>query len=318
MRKITTLLGLALAIGCGDDDGMSNTDSGTDNTVTMDTTEDTTGEDAGDGGEEMMTIAELAAGNPDLSIVLGLAVRVGLDTALGGDTELTVFAPTNDAFEGIDTDALTDEQVTAILSNHVLVGEVMSDAIPAQLGTIGVADNFAGLTLIFDTSDGVAVNGVPVTTADIDASNGVVHLVESVLLPQNIVDAATNAGLTSLLEAVGAAAEIESGVTVADALSADDELTVLAPTNDAFTAAAGDLEGATAEQVRDVLLYHVVSGEVLAAGLPATAASLLGPDLTFDTAATPPTVNGIDIIATDIKVTNGVVHLIGGVLLPES
>ena len=119
---------------------------------------------------------------------------------------------------------------------------------------------------------------------------------------------------------VGAAAPLEGGTTVAAALSNPTAaLTVFAPTNDAFTAAADALEGASATAVRDVLLYHVVGSAVISADLEnGEVETLNGADVTIDAAATPPTVEGADITAVDIVTANGVVHVIDAVLLPPT
>jgi transforming growth factor-beta-induced protein len=139
----------------------------------------------------------------------------------------------------------------------------------------------------------------------------------------NIVDIAEAGGFSTLVTAVGAAAPLSGGGTVAGALSsADSRFTVFAPTNAAFTAAFPDGLPTDGAAVRGVLLYHVLAsptpGIVLSSGLPAAAAdlpTLNGATLPF-APGSPPTVDGEDIIVTDIVGTNGVVHAVGGVLLP--
>jgi transforming growth factor-beta-induced protein len=194
----------------------------------------------------------------------------------------------------------------------------------SSLATNAYGDN---LTLLFDTSSGVTINGGPsVVLADLRATNGVVHVIDEVILPMNVVDAATAAGLTGLLGAVGAAAPLEGGTTVAAALSAQAPYTVFAPTNDAFTAAEGIIETLSAAQVRDVLLFHVLdpatfTEPVLSGGLPSGTtelATLNGATATLDTTGTPPTIETADIVATDIVVTNGVVHVIDAVIVPDA
>ena len=232
-----------------------------------------------------------------------------------------MFAPSNAAFEALaetpDADTLRD-----VLLYHVVGAAVPSGEVPGQANSILTNEWGNGVTLLFDTSSGVAVNGVAVSVADIVTTNGIVHVIDAVLLPPNVVDMVGIAGLSELGTAVGAAAALGDGTAVADALAAQTAYTVFAPTDDAFGRAPSDL---TAEQLRDVLLLHVVNEEnpVLSDGLPATAPTLLGQDLTFEgaTVTAPGGTTGdgaADIGPLDINVTNGVVHVISEVLLPGS
>lgn len=274
------------------------------------------------------TIADMA-GHAGLTELVGALSAAELVGTVAGEGPFTVFAPTNEAFAALPAVPSGDD-LTEVLLYHVVAGAaVPSTAVPASASSAAPARWFEGegtaptLTLFFDTSSGVSVNGAAdVVIADVRCTNGIVHVIDSVLLPLNIPGIATAAGFSQLLSAVGAAAEVAPGTSVAAALSGDGPLTVFAPTNAAFEAIAATVEGLTAEQVRDVLLYHVVAGGVLStdlAGIPGgTAASLLGDDLTFDLAPTPPTVEGAGIIATDIIGTNGVVHVVNAVLIPPA
>ena len=262
----------------------------------------------------------------DMAGIAGLTSLAGALTAadlLGAvqdpDANLTVFAPTNDAFTAagdVPADALA-----GILTYHV-IAEAQLDAatIPGSADTLSENEWGNGLTLLFDTSDGVVINGsATVVIADVKTTNGIVHVIDQVLLPMNVVGAATAAGLTELLGAVGAAADIDADTTVAEALGTLSPITVFAPTNAAFEAIADTVAGLSAEEVRDVLLYHVVGGEapVLSTDLAdGDVPTVNGADITIDTAG--PTVNDIAILAADINVTNGVVHVIGGVLIPAA
>lgn len=276
------------------------------------------------------TIVDVASSNDDFSTLVDAVVRADLASTLSGAGPFTVFAPTNAAFtaSGItDVNAVDVAELRQILLYHVIPAEVPASAVQA-----GPVDSAAELTFFLGTDSGVTINGgnsvtggANVTTTDIGAENGVIHAIDRVLLPPDIPTAATYGGLTELVSAVGSAAALESGMTVAAALAADGALTVFAPTNEAFGRAPADL---TAEALRDVLLLHVVDegSAVLSTGIPATAESLSGETLTFDTAVTPPTVAGpggatgddgsADIITVDIRATNGVVHVIDEVLLP--
>ena len=281
------------------------------------------------------TVASAAqyGGLTELLGAVGAAAPIAEDTTvadvLSGEGDMTVFAPTNAAFEAI-ADAVAElsaEQVRDVLLYHVVLGASVDAASVPDRADSALANEWGNnLTLLIDSSDGVAINGVPVVIADIKTTNGIVHVVDTVLLPPDAVDMVGIAGLTGLGGAVGAAADIDADTTVEAALRASAPYTIFAPTNEAFGRAP---DGLDAETLRDVLLLHVVDAgaPVTSDGIPASAESLLGQDLTFDTAATPPTVTApggttgeaaAPIVMTDVHVTNGVIHVIDEVLLPGS
>lgn len=239
-------------------------------------------------------------------------------TLLGGTDALTVFAPTNEAFAAIsDTVATLDEAaLTGVLSYHVLSGAVTSDAVPGAAGTLLTNEWGNAVTALFDTSDGVKVNGATVVAADIRATNGVIHVVDAVLLPPTVVDIATIGGFTGLLDAVGAASG-DLGTT----LSGEGPFTVFAPTNDAFDAIATAAASLTADELRDVLLFHVVGGEdpVKSTDLAdGEVASLLsGASLTVDVGSEV-MIEDAEVILADLHATNGIVHVIDAVMLPPA
>ncbi len=298
-------LSLALSVyGCGDDDASSTVDGGT-----MSGSDG--GSTSGDASQTSSNIVEVATAAGDFSTLLSALERTGLDDALAGAGPFTVFAPTDAAFEalGVDLSTLTDEQLTTILQYHVISGErVASSAIP------DTADTLADLTLVFSTEGSVSVNDATVTMADVDASNGVIHIIDAVLTPPNIVEMATIAGLTGLTGAVGAA----SG-NLGDVLSGDGPFTVFAPTNQAFDDAAAVAATLSDDQLRDVLLFHVVSGAVLSTALTdgEVDSQLSGQTLTIDLSSGVE-VEDATVVGADIKVTNGVIHLIDAVMVPPS
>lgn len=248
----------------------------------------------------------------------------GLTDDLAGEGPFTLFAPTNEAFTALGTlpegDALTN-----VLLNHVLSGSVRSSAVPARASALATNPYGDNLTLLFDTSDGVVIDGGPeVVVADVIATNGVMHVVDAVIVPMNVLDAARAAGLTELLDAVGAAADLPDGTSLAEALAAQAPYTVFAPTNAAFEAISDTLATLTPEQLRDVLLFHVLDPAVfetpvLSSDLPASATDLATLNPTAEipfVPGPPPTVDGAGIAVPDIVVTNGVVHVIDAVMLP--
>lgn len=132
------------------------------------------------------TVVEIAVSNPDFSILVEAVKKANLVDALSAEGPFTVFAPTNEAFEnlfsklGVDgVKDLTAEQLTPILTYHVVSGKVMS----TDLSNTSVA-TLNGQKIKVDLSDGVKINDSSVVKADIDGKNGVVHVIDKVLLPE--------------------------------------------------------------------------------------------------------------------------------------
>ncbi|HNL52562.1 MAG TPA: fasciclin domain-containing protein [Actinomycetota bacterium] len=138
---------------------------------------------------EAGTIVEVASGNPDFSTLVAAVSAAGLAETLGAEGPYTVFAPTNEAFEALPAGLLDEllkpknkEVLTQILTYHVVAGEVMStDIQPGEVPTV------EGEDLDIQVKDGaVTVNGALVEVADIEASNGVIHVIDEVLVPPNV------------------------------------------------------------------------------------------------------------------------------------
>lgn len=280
-------------------------------------------DDNGNGNGDGNTIVDVASDNEDFSLLVEAVVRADLAATLSGAGPFTVFAPTNAAFEAlletnpawnsiddIDVDVLTD-----VLLYHVVPANVPSSAIPAR------ADSAADLTLFFDAS-APSVNDASITATDIEASNGVIHVIDKVLLPPRIPEAAGFAGLTGLVAAVEHAG-------AGPVLGANATYTVFAPSNDAFAQLASDLEieaisDLPSDLVLSVLLYHGIDGGVLSGDVEAgIAESLLNNDWQKGVSLFVGTqggvsVNGAQVEIADIKTANGIVHVIDKVLLPPT
>lgn len=279
------------------------------------------------------TIAEIAASDTSFSFLLAAAVKAGLADELAADGALTVFAPTNNAFRaaGFPTQAsveAADATVLAgILTYHIISGKVEAADVP--MGPNAAVTVLSGGT-VYTTSNssGVFVNGVKVVTADIAASNGVVHVIGRVLLPPsgNIVETAIATPDFSYL--VAAVLRASEGATdVAGVLSGTGPLTVFAPTNQAFInagfATIADIEAADPDVLTSILTYHVIDGRIFSSDLTdgAAPATLNGGTVTIDLTGGA-TVKGnanataSNIAATDVVTTNGVIHVIDQVLLP--
>lgn len=272
------------------------------------------------------TIAEVAANDPQFSTLVSALERVGLVEVLNGTGPFTVFAPTNDAFNdlGINLDNLTDEALTEILLYHVLGAEIKAaDIMEGQTYASTAAQtgpNTTALSMLIEkTGSTVKINGsINVTATDIEASNGVIHVVDAVITPLDIVGhAAANSNFTELVGALGAA----SGDLV-NVLSGDGPFTVFAPLNSAFEAISATVATLSEDQLAAVLTYHVASGNVrstdLSDGLAVT--TVQGESFTVnigtDVTITDTTGNTVTVEFTDVQATNGVIHVLSGVILP--
>ncbi len=293
------------------------------------------------------TITGIASRSADLSILVQALTRADLATTLQGSGPFTVFAPTNAAFTSFLATTpyatINDVPVPAlreILLNHVVSGAVQSTGLVnnTYIKTLGKgsASSTNTLSMYVNTTSGVRLNGVSsVTTPNVLASNGVIHIVNAVIgLPTIVTHAAANPNFSTLATIVTSTATNGNGfgdqTAVATALTTNaTPLTVFAPTNAAFTAAttgSGFAVGATPAQVTTVLQYHVTgAGNVLAASLtngqviPTVTSpvqnltvNLTGGAKLIDTSATPS-----NIIVTDVQCANGVIHAVDKVLQPN-
>lgn len=288
------------------------------------------------------TVVDVALANNLTSLAAALEAT-DLVTTLQGSGPFTVFAPDNDAFDalltatGLDLNNLSSTEealVRNILLNHVIVGQNLSstDLVNAGSGYTNVAatgPNGENLSLYFNTANGVEINGQStVTSANLTATNGTVHIVDTVIdLPTIATFATSNPSLSILVDALVYA---DTGMptvpyinTVSD--SAAGPFTVFAPSNDAFVdllaelniSALTDLDTATVDAV---LTYHIVTDNVQSSGLPNGAVTTIGGDITADNTnftLTDPNGRVSNIVTTlvDIQGINGVVHVIDKVIL---
>jgi transforming growth factor-beta-induced protein len=283
------------------------------------------GEMMPDGSAERGSIAEIASANPELSILVAALTEAGLVPTFADDAAgpFTVFAPTNAAFAAALAElGLTAEQLLAsenlgdILGYHVTPGNVsLRDA-----AALEVIPTLFGMPIA--QSGGVLDGRATIRSSDIAASNGTIHVIDQVLLPtKTIADIAVADSRFSTLVAALSTADLVDAVADASA-----SLTVFAPTNDAFGAALTAL-GLTAEELlasddlADILLYHVGPGTFLAADVvaaaPFSAPTLQGSTIDVTVVAGGVVLNGtVNVIITDVKAVNGVIHAIDFVLLP--
>lgn len=275
---------------------------------------------------ESKNIVQTASSDSRFTILTAALTKAGLTGALEGTGPFTVFAPTNDAFTALfaqlginGIDDLTAGTLTPILLNHVISGKVMAADVAtgyaATLNTSAPGNN--AVKIFIEKTSGVKVDGSNVIIADVAASNGVIHAIDQVIMPANVVKhALNNSNFSILVQAVVKA-------NLVDALNATGPYTIFAPTNDAFNALFASLKvdginSLTAEQLTPILLYHVVSGNVVSSQVTSgMVPTLNGKDLTVLVNNTGVKLNGsTSVIATDVQGTNGVIHVIDSVLLP--
>ena len=272
------------------------------------------------------TVVDIVVNSPDHNTLETAVIAAELADDLSGTGPFTVFAPTDAAFAAIDPTTLNalladpTGDLATILSHHVVVGV-------ADSGTIMNGQSIGNLiaqNLTFSTAGGLTINGANITVTDLRAENGVVHVIDAVMLPEamktringTIMDVVSTSPvhttLNSLLETAGLDA----------ALSGDGPFTLFAPTDAAIAALPSDVVDALLADpsgaLTDVLLFHAVSGvastDNIIDGL--VVGSLLGRNLTFNANGNGVTVNNINISTFDIYTTNGVVHVIDAVLVP--
>ena len=269
-------------------------------------------------------IVETAVAAGSFETLVAAVKAAGLVEALQGDGPFTVFAPTDAAFSklpaGTVEELLQPENLgalTAILTYHVVPGRVTAKDV-VKLNTAGTLNGQR--VTITAGNEGVRINNANVVKTDISCSNGVIHVIDSVIMPStsNIVETADAAGSFGTLLAAAKAAGL------AELLSSEGPFTVFAPTDEAFAALpAGTVESLVEPQNRDklaaILKYHVVPGRVYAdqAAKLTRATTAQGGEIRIKASKSGLTINDASVIAADIEAANGVIHVIDTVLLPE-
>ncbi len=278
-----------------------------------------------------LDIVDTAVAAGSFNTLVAAVEAAGLVDALKGDGPLTVFAPTDDAFAAIPADTLNalladPETLSQILLYHVLPGKVMAESVADGLSV----ETLQGAPVTFAVMDGKAtINDATIVATDIEASNGVIHVIDAVILPpaetaaeepataMDIVDTAVSAGSFNTLVAAVQAAGLE------EALRGEGPFTVFAPTDDAFAAIPAEtLEALLAdpEALSQILLYHVLPGKVMAESVVdgLSVDTLQGAPVALSVMDGVAKINDATIVATDIETSNGVIHVIDAVILPPA
>jgi transforming growth factor-beta-induced protein len=281
------------------------------------------------------SIVALAQANSNLStLATALAKYPDLVTTLSGSGNFTVFAPTNTAFAALlsaigqnSLDDIPESVLRKVLEYHV----VSSGTFLSTQLTNGNVNTVANENIAVNVTSGVKLNTtVNVTTADVRATNGVVHVIDAVLVPPTILPivgtivapAYFNKNFSTLVSAV-----VQAGL-LPTLLSTTNQLTLFAPTNAAFTAAGiTALPPNTTEGnalLTSILAYHVIAGtsEITAASIatgPSSATTFGGSKIYLSKSAAGVFINGTtQVTATDIQASNGIVHVINRTLVPPT
>ena len=320
------MLGFALclngAVACDDSDDMSS--GGEAGSASMANagraaggTGGSTGQPrAGSGGSSAAVekdIVDTAVAAGSFKQLAGALMKANLVEALKGDGPFTVFAPSDAAFDALEkakpgtVAGLSVEQLTQVLKYHVVSGAGVK---AADLKNGQLVKTLAGTVAAIDLSgDKPKINGVTISKTDVVAKNGVIHVIDEVLLPPgDIIEVATAAGkFSKLAGALTAAGLVES-------LKGEGPFTVFAPTDDAFAKLSS---APTGDALKNVLLYHVIDGTLGPVDLKegGAAMTLAGSPVLFSLAGDAK-INDAKITTTNVVAKNGVIHIIDTVIVP--
>ena len=288
----------------------------------------------------LKTITQTAVDNGDFTILVSALQRTGLDQVLDASGTYTVFAPNDQAFldlmDALEADNLEelsvalggDAVLTNILLYHVLGATVESaDVSTGWVSTLSELNggNMDYLSAYLNVGSKVMINDAEITGVDVMCTNGVIHILNKVIVPMNIAEMATiDSRLSILLDVVA-----EADAAVLDRLTGTAVTTLFAPRNEAFVSVLEELDynnlnemvmDLGKEGITNVLLYRAVDGNVRSTDLSDTKAPpLLGDEIEIMTSG--PSIKDANdrvsnILIADIQGTNGVVHVVEKVLLP--
>lgn len=278
-------------------------------------------------------IVDVANKNGSFKTLEAALEKAGLVGTLQGAGPFTVFAPTDAAFEkllkelNITADQLLSQSgLKDVLTYHVVAGKVMSTDLTDGM----TPDTVLGDKLKVDLSNGVMINNSKVTTADVAATNGVIHVIDTVLVPESFkLDAAKPAEPETVVDVALSSEDFSTLVAalqkadLVDTLKGDGPFTVFAPTNAAFEKLLKDLNITAADllsqpDLSKVLLYHVVSGNVMSTDLTdGMDAKTINGETVKVALGDKVMINNATVTTPDLKAGNGVVHVIDTVLVPQ-
>ena len=274
---------------------------------------------------QAQTVVEVIANSENHTTLESAIIAAELNTALSGTGPFTVFAPTDAAFEMLPEGYLefllmeaNKDSLASVLSYHVVPGDTTASELMdgMMLPTLVSGDSL----FVRLMGEMVHINGAMVTMADIDASNGTVHVIDMVLTQPaaSVVDVIMTTDTLSTLATAIEEAELE------DALMMEGPYTIFAPANDAFSAIdQADLAALLADpdgDLTDILQYHVVAGTYTSADFTdgMMLMTLQGEELEISVMNDTILIDTAMVIMSDMMADNGIVHVINGVLMPEA
>ena len=268
---------------------------------------------------ELGDIVETAAEAGSFSTLLAAATEAGLVETLKSEGPFTVFAPSDEAFDKIPEETLQalladKEALKDVLLYHVVPGKVTASEAQNLAFAKMANDKYA----LLNTGNGqVKIQESLVTAADVNASNGVIHVIDTVILPpKDIVGVASDAGIFKTLLTAAGVAELES------TLQGPGPFTVFAPNDEAFAKIPEETLNdllADKEALKNVLLYHVVA-DYLPASQVVSKTSLTMANSAKTTIVLENNevqINDATVKSTNITAANGIVHVIDTVILPQ-
>lgn len=263
--------------------------------------------------EKTLDIVETAiSSNPDeFNTLVEAVVAADLVNTLKSEGPFTVFAPTDAAFAalGIDLSTLSKEDLTNILLYHVVAGSVKSTDLDN-----GFVQTAGGFSIEINIDNGAKINTANVVSADVMASNGIIHVIDAVLLPpsEDIVEKALSFNPDEFNTLVSAVVQAD----LVSTLKSDGPFTVFAPTDAAFAALGIDLASLSNEDLTSILLYHVVPGSVFSSDLSEGSVPTANGATINVSLASGVKINESNVIIANVQTTNGVIHVIDKVLIP--
>ncbi|MGQ1783567.1 MULTISPECIES: fasciclin domain-containing protein [unclassified Saccharicrinis] len=281
--------------------------------------------------EETNTIVDIAVSESSFTILVEALAKANLVSTLNGSTEYTVFAPTNTAFQALlnnlgatSLNDISTDDLTEILLYHVVSGSNASSSLSSgYYASMSEKEDGYYYSIYFNKEDLMVNGSAKVTQADVMADNGVIHIIDKVILPPSITDhAIANPALSNLTAAV---VKAELAGTLDDD---DNNFTVFAPTDDAFAMLFQDLSATLddldKEALTPILLYHVIDDFVPAAQVTSGYVNALAMgqenylSMNIEVSNSAVMVNGATVVLTDVVATNGIVHVIDKVILPNT
>jgi len=276
-------------------------------------------------------VVDVAVGAGTFTTLVKIVSDLGLVDTLKGAEALTVFAPSDEAFAKLPAGTL--ESLSPEAAKEIVLRHVVTAKVPAAAVTTGPVKTIGGevIDLVKTDQGGVQVefggNTVNVVTADVMASNGVIHVIDNVILPApaaaaekmapgDVVDVAVGAGSFTTL------VTIVSDLGLVDTLKGAEALTVFAPSDEAFAKLpAGTLESLSPEAAKEIILRHVITAKVPAAAVATGPVETIGGEVInlIKTEAGGVQIgyngNTVNVVAADVMASNGVIHVIDKVIL---